>query len=335
MPRVSIILPAYNAEPTLERTVRSLTSQSLTDIEIILIDDGSTDNTFALAQQLAAGDPRMRVLNQPNGGVGGARSTGLDAATGTYIVFVDADDALDDCLAELVARMDESGADILFFGETIESKRIKAHPLRVPEGAYSGEELKPFIDARRIPWVVWGKVFRRAHIDALRFVPGMLSGDDALFCLHAISTATRFYVLPAPYYRHVRNTGSIFRRYHPRRISNVTEACAYLNRHFTDTAKAATDVGSMVGYLYLALIAEACQNEFYVGCPHKAAARRWAIRALLSEPAVQAGIWRARRLIWHPGAKCRLLLFAARNRLVRFLLARARPAAKRMHQISA
>ncbi len=330
MPQVSIILPAFQAENTLERTVRSLTSQSLADIEIIIIDDGSTDSTLPLAQQMAETDKRIRVTRQPNGGVAGARSSGLDAATGTYVVFVDADDALDDCLAELVLRMDQSRADILFFGDAVVGKRVRKQPLRVPEGAYNSAEIAPFLDASRLPWTVWGKVFRRESIASLRFVPGILSGDDALFCLHAISAAQRFYVLPAPYYLHQRSVGSVFRRYHPRRIANITETCAYLNRYFADPVKQPTNVGGMVGRLYLALIDEACQNEFYPGCPHKGSGRRWAVRALLSEPAVQAGIWRAKRLIQHPGIGCRMRLFAARNKLVRILLARARRAVRRL-----
>lgn len=91
---ISIVIPAYNAAPYLRRTVQSVVEQTCSDWELILVDDGSTDGTGALANELAAGDHRVRSFHQPNGGEVSARRTGVMQALGEWVMFVDADDVL-------------------------------------------------------------------------------------------------------------------------------------------------------------------------------------------------------------------------------------------------
>ena len=91
-PRVSVIVPAYNAASTIEATLASVLAQSYTDIEIIVVDDGSTDGTGAILDDLVAREPRIRVLHQPNAGVARARNAALAVATGEWIATIDADD---------------------------------------------------------------------------------------------------------------------------------------------------------------------------------------------------------------------------------------------------
>ena len=92
MPKVSVIIPCYNAEKYLDQCLRSVLNQTLQDIEILCVDDGSTDNTLAMLNQYAAADSRLRVLRQQNKFAGVARNTGMDAASGEYFAFLDADD---------------------------------------------------------------------------------------------------------------------------------------------------------------------------------------------------------------------------------------------------
>jgi len=89
-PLVSVIIPAYNATRTLEATVRSALQQSVSDLEVVIVDDGSKDETFALASSFT--DPRIRVLRKPNGGVASARNVGIRAAQGKYVAILDSDD---------------------------------------------------------------------------------------------------------------------------------------------------------------------------------------------------------------------------------------------------
>lgn len=89
---VSVIIPVYNVKPFIERCVRSVLNQTYKDLEIILVDDGSTDGSGDLCNQIAAGEPRIRVVHQQNQGLSGARNTGIHVAKGEYIVFLDSDD---------------------------------------------------------------------------------------------------------------------------------------------------------------------------------------------------------------------------------------------------
>ena len=90
MPEVSVVIPAYNAEPTLSETLASVCAQTFSDIEVIVIDDGSTDGTAALVRGWQ--DPRVRVVSVPQGGVARARNTGIELSTGAFVAFIDADD---------------------------------------------------------------------------------------------------------------------------------------------------------------------------------------------------------------------------------------------------
>ena len=91
---VSIIVPVYKVEPYLARCVESLRNQTLQDIEIILVDDGSPDNCPRMCDEFAAADPRIRVVHKKNGGLSSARNAGLKAAQGQYVGFVDSDDTV-------------------------------------------------------------------------------------------------------------------------------------------------------------------------------------------------------------------------------------------------
>ncbi len=113
MPKVSIIVPVYNVEKFLARCLDSIVGQSLRDIEIICVDDGSPDNSIDILNRYAQFDPRVKVIRQQNKKQGGARNTGLDAATGDYIGFVDSDDWIDsDFYERLYEAALRTGADI-------------------------------------------------------------------------------------------------------------------------------------------------------------------------------------------------------------------------------
>ena len=89
---ISIIVPVYNAEKTLTRCVEALLGQTYSNIEILLIDDGSKDRSLDICREFARKDPRLKVIYKKNGGVSSARNAGLDTATGTYVMFCDSDD---------------------------------------------------------------------------------------------------------------------------------------------------------------------------------------------------------------------------------------------------
>ena len=116
MPKISVIIPVYNAEQYLRKCLDSVVSQTFRDIEIICVDDGSTDGSGAILDEYAAKDNRIVVIHQANAGVAAARNTGLKSAQGEYLAFLDSDDAYNPQLCELAYnRACQSGADIVKF----------------------------------------------------------------------------------------------------------------------------------------------------------------------------------------------------------------------------
>ena len=180
-PVLSVIVPVYNVAPYLARCVESLLGQNFHEMEIILIDDGSTDASGKMCDLVAAKDCRVRVIHKSNGGQSSARNAGLDVAVGRFITFVDADDSVSlDAFAPSVALLEENGeVDIVQF------------PLRRNYGTFSGTLLfeRDEVFGRGEPvfhgWLVekaisnyvCAKVFRRELCAALRFREGMVFED--------------------------------------------------------------------------------------------------------------------------------------------------------------
>lgn len=121
MPKVSIIVPVYKVEKTLEQCVSSVLNQSYTDFELILVDDGSPDNSAQICDYFERKDDRIQVIHQENGGVSNARNRGVEASCGTYIYFLDADDYIEDNTIEsAVSVMEYKNLDLVIFGSTID-----------------------------------------------------------------------------------------------------------------------------------------------------------------------------------------------------------------------
>ena len=150
LPLISILIPAYNAAPFLRRSVGSALAQTYANIEVVIVDDGSTDDTPAIADQLAADDRRIRVVHQENRGLAEARRSGIKAATADYICHLDADDELlPDALAFLQGKMAEHQLDIVYGSliKVIGEKSFEvAHPI---EGVLTGDEYLRFLFDQR------------------------------------------------------------------------------------------------------------------------------------------------------------------------------------------
>ena len=133
-PKISIIVPCYRTERWLDRCVTSLVNQTLQDIEIILVDDGSPDRVPAICDEWAAKDARVKVIHQRNAGQGPALNAGLDIAKGEYVAFVDSDDWIDNDAYRAAYKEVErdAGIDVVFFGWSIENRwgRWKQHTVR-------------------------------------------------------------------------------------------------------------------------------------------------------------------------------------------------------------
>lgn len=214
---ISVIIPCYRAAATLRRAVDSALTGAPADLEILLVDDGSLDDTGALCDELAAADPRVRALHRANGGAGVARNTGLDAAHGDWVLFLDADDAL---LPGLWAALDAltTDAGMILFGLTRESSgAVKPTDYLsaglCPDLQALGSALSPLLFDTGLLAAPYPKLFRRAAIGAVRFDARLAINEDVLFNIQFLQNTSAIYCLDGVYYKQYdTGAGSLSRR---------------------------------------------------------------------------------------------------------------------------
>lgn len=184
-PCISVIVPVYNAGQYLSGCVWSVLSQSYPAIELLLIDDGSTDGSGAICDACGAADSRVRVIHTENRGVCCARNAGLDAASGDYIAFLDADDALlDDALMTMYGLLRENQCDIAACTKLSFNADGSHRKVDFPAAfeLWSGKQgLEASLRDHPATYSVWGKLYRRAAIGDVRFVPGRNIHEDSFF----------------------------------------------------------------------------------------------------------------------------------------------------------
>lgn len=200
---ISIIVPVYNAAKTLEHTVGSILSGNFDgNCELILVDDGSTDESPSLCDRLSLLSPDIKVIHKPNGGVSDARNAGIEAAVGEYLMFVDSDDLLPKMALQRCCNALESGADLVVGGYSLRSlsgKTVTDVQSPLSDRIYSGWEINLFWDdnySHRGSYLrpVWGKLFRRQTVCSgvpLRFQKGLGYGEDLLFLFEFICRCRR------------------------------------------------------------------------------------------------------------------------------------------------
>lgn len=212
MVRVSVIIPVYNVEKYLERCLKSVVEQSLKDIEIIVVNDGSTDGSGAICEKFAKSDNRIKIINQKNKGIGSARNTGMKSASGEYIGFVDSDDWIDsDFFEKLYDTAQEYGADIAY-ADFIRKGKYK-HKIRmgIREKKVSVDIYDKMKHCRNLTLgCVWNKIYKRDLIESngLSFPEGRLF-EDGIFSMQAIYYANRTVSVPDTYYYYFVNPTSI------------------------------------------------------------------------------------------------------------------------------
>lgn len=184
-PTVSVVVPVYRVEKYLDKCIGSICAQTFEDFELILVDDGSPDNCPALCDAWAQKDSRIRVIHQKNGGLSAARNTGIEAALGQYLLFIDSDDYIEpDMLRQLVCAAQRSGAQMTLCSLRYEDEL--GIPFLYPD--FSGIQdaildqdafWKGYYSSLSTYYVVaWNKLYRRELFDSLRYPVGKLHEDE-------------------------------------------------------------------------------------------------------------------------------------------------------------
>src|SRR3954471_21747388 len=243
MPRISVVVPIYNVEPYLEECLGSLAGQTFRDMEVVMVDDGSKDNSPAIAERFAARDGRFKLVTQPNGGLGKARNTGVAAASGELLAFVDSDDYLAPNAYELLlGALDETGSDfatgnvrrlqsqgarqVAFLAQAFAKTRLATHVT----------EYRPLIADR----LAANKLFRRSFWDQQgRTFPEGVLNEDIPVILPAHFAARSVDVISDPiYYWRIRDGEQLSitqRRLEPRalrdRLAAMEQVVDWLDEH--------------------------------------------------------------------------------------------------------
>lgn len=212
--KISVIIPVYNVERYIRRCLSSVMDQTYRNLEIILVDDGSTDDSGNICDVTASSDDRIIVIHQDNKGLSEARNTGLDNATGRFIFFCDSDDSLmPDALEKMLLRLKRDHADVVACGyenvyeENEAERRVTATDLR--PGRWSGRQsVIQMMRGNNVCSVAWNKLYKKTLFDGIRFPIGVRNEDEATVykCLYKAGIVS---YMPDPLYNYYQRAESI------------------------------------------------------------------------------------------------------------------------------
>ena len=199
---ISIIIPIYNVEQVLKRCIDSVINQTYKNLEIILVDDGSTDNSGKICDEYVLKDKRIKVIHKENGGVSSARNAGLDVVTGEYIGFVDSDDYIErdmyEFLFNLIEKNDIASCNI-FYDKNVYYKG------KTTKSFIGMDAFKACLNNKNMFVSVWNKLYRNNIIANIRFL--LISMSEDLFFLYTIfSNNNSMIVSNVPKYHYVSDT---------------------------------------------------------------------------------------------------------------------------------
>lgn len=213
---VSVIVPVYNVEKYIRKCLDSLTIQTYSDIEIIVVDDGSTDRSGEIAEEAAGRDTRIRVITKPNGGLSSSRNAGIEKSRGRYLAFVDGDDwVAPNFVGEMLKASDEQQADICicnmkYINEDGSYRKRTPH-IDHPDSADRIKAFSDMLNGYKFKFHTPNKLYRRKLFtdSGIRFPEGKLY-EDAYTTYRTFAKAERFVYLPEDlYYYRQQRSGSI------------------------------------------------------------------------------------------------------------------------------
>lgn len=210
--KISVIIPVYNSEQYLEKCLLSIMNQTYSDLEILCINDGSTDRSGEILSVLAQQDSRLQVITQENSGVSVARNRGLELATGEWVSFIDSDDELEQDMYETLTSLAlQYDADIAHCGyrrmclDGTHKDVMGTGNLLIQTSAEASECL---IKGIYFSGGLWNKIFQRTLLSALRFDPTLTINEDVLFNVQAFKRAQTIVFWDIPKYHYFERTQS-------------------------------------------------------------------------------------------------------------------------------
>jgi len=205
---ISVIVPVYNVSAYVEQCLDSILSQDYPDLQVLVVDDGSTDGSGAICDRIAAQDPRMRVTHQANAGAGAAKNAALRQAVGTYLSFVDSDDYLEPgAYRHMVAVLEETGADAAQFGFR-EVYRDSVQEYRPSREVLEARDYLPRFPKDWSCALLWNKLYRRELYGGVFFPEGRRI-DDEFFTYRGFLGGARVVTDPQIIYNYRKRLSSV------------------------------------------------------------------------------------------------------------------------------
>ena len=232
---VSIIIPVYNSEKFIENCLKSIINQSYRNFEVIIVDDGSTDNSFRVSQSIIEGDCRFKLFHKENGGVSSARNYGLKNISGEFITFIDCDDIVNVMYIEsLVENIQRYNADICisaFYKTNVPanfqaaremSLEVKGKEVFNSSLFSAAETIENMIFRDDFKWEVCGKLFRKDLINDLFFDESEILFEDFTFTCKALANVSKVVFVPLQMYYYVDNPISASKQNYSDKLKHLT-----------------------------------------------------------------------------------------------------------------
>ena len=253
--KISIIIPVYNSEKYLDECLKSLKDQTYRNLEIILVDDGSTDNSLKICASYAKDDKRFKVYHKENGGTASARNYGLQKASGDYITFIDNDDYINDkdAFANISKILKDEDIDVLLHSCIYywdDTKKFDYPNINIRSGKYTSKEI--LIGNGLYTYTVWDKIFKSSLLkdNNIKFADGKRN-EDSDFNIKIFPFAKKFYYLKNPFYVYRKATSysqtSILKYSHISDLKDIIE----------NNVDGDLNMKSYIAYLYAVYIAQA------------------------------------------------------------------------------
>ena len=227
IPYFSIIIPSYNSKDTIERTILSALNNTWTDVEVLVIDDGSTDGSAQIVTDMLANDSRLRLLSQINSGPNKARNLGIYEARGRYLMFLDSDDLLEKTALEgLQDYLEPMHPDFACFGIEFVDKRMASVEKRCSNElqVLTGKQIfKESLVGHALLGVCWNKVINRDFLieNAIGFIEDRIHGRDTIFCRQLSFVAQSVLIIPRIYVSSLVRLTSYSRSFSPKNIDSA------------------------------------------------------------------------------------------------------------------
>jgi len=295
--KISIIVPVYNTSLYLHECLSSLVEQTLDDIEIIVVNDGSTDNSMDVINHYSDKDPRIKVISHDNIGLGPSRNKAISVAKGMYIAFVDSDDYVDRRMFQSMYDLGyNTNSDIIVCDfRYVYENSISINPIRIEKDLIELEQLRPDVFFRdyyfslKMKTACWNKIYRRSMLEKNNILfedNKKVFSEDNLFNLMCFMTNPKIALMEEAFYFYRAREGSLMNMYKKEYLRRELQLISTFQKYLQDSLFSHSDsvVANIEGTLFLQALLGSAINEYSKGGGAKFSCLLEQVRVTLSQP---------------------------------------------------